>query len=115
MTTYSVRCRNGKCRHRQVFANHPDTYEKVQECPSCKHTDGWRLENREYNQRNLCHCSGPEMTSQGRHFPHKTTHPLCDNNPQGAYNQAKMRGVKDDDIPLEFMGKAMKEKDACPF
>lgn len=69
----------------------------------CGHKKGWRIEQRAYNRRGLCHCSGPMLTG-GRHFPHQPTHPLCDNHPRGPYNQAKARGVSDEDIPLEYLG-----------
>jgi hypothetical protein len=35
-------------------------------------------------------------------FPHKTTHPMCDQHPSGFYNQAKRQGVEDQDIPREY-------------
>lgn len=114
MTTYSVRCKHKKCRHRRVTEIHPDDYKIVPACPVCGHRKGWRIESRQYNKRNLCHCSGPDMTN-GNHFPHRTTHPLCDNNPRGPYNQAKLSGVADADIPLEYLGTPMKETDGCPF
>jgi hypothetical protein len=114
MKSYSVRCRNAKCRHRRVTHIHPDNYKVVPKCEACGRRDGWRVENRDYNKRGLCHCGGPEM-HRGVHFPHRTTHPLCDNHPHGLYNRAKHMGVSDDDIPLEAMGRKMKETDDCPF
>jgi hypothetical protein len=35
-------------------------------------------------------------------FPHRVTHPLCDKNPLGFYNQAKRSGIADEDIPVEY-------------
>lgn len=104
MTTYSLRCRNRACRHRRVANTHPDEYKVVPRCPRCGQRKGWRIEARAYNQRKLCHCSGPEMVT-GRHFPHRTHHPLCDHHPHGFYNQARARGVAHDDIPEEFWPK----------
>lgn len=93
---------------------HPDEYKVVPRCPKCGHRKGWRIEARAYNQRDLCTCSGPE-SCKGQHFPHNTTHPLCDHHPQGFYNQAKVRGVADEDIPLEFLGRKVKDHEDCPF
>lgn len=116
MTTYSVRCRDGYCRHRKVLPRHPDSYKRIPACPICKQRKGWRLEGREYNQRNLCTCSGPEAGQEhGKNFPHQRTHPLCDHHPQGPYNQAKARGLSDEDIPLDHLGKRMKQNDPVPF
>lgn len=110
MTTYSVRCRNSACRHRRVSETHPDKYKQQYRCPSCKQLKGWRLEGRAYNKKDLCTCGQVPL------YPHrKGKHPLCDHHPQGFYNQAKRRGVSDDDIPLEHLGKPMKETDDCPF
>lgn len=114
MTTYSVRCCVAKCRHRRVIKRDPDTYKRPPTCPKCGSKNGWRVEGREYNQRKLCTCSGPEM-SKGNAFPHRTTHPLCEHHPHGPYNQAKKRGISDDDIPLEHLGRRMKDTDECPF
>lgn len=101
MTTYSVRCRNSHCRHRRVAGTHPDEYKVAPRCAVCDQRAGWRIEDRAYNQRGLCHCSGPDMAS-GRHFPHRNTHPLCDHHPHGFYNQARAMGVAPEDIPLEY-------------
>jgi hypothetical protein len=114
MTSYSVRCRHKACRVRRVVRKHPDDMQ-AEKCPSCGHTKGWRLEEREYNRRNLCTCSGPEASQAlGKNFPHRTSHPLCDHHPQGPYNQAKIRGVADEDIPLEHLG-APCTTDTPPF
>lgn len=104
MTTYSIRCRNSACRHRRVARIHPDEYIRVPRCPVCGATKGWRIEGREYNRRGLCKCDGPTMAA-GRHFPHRTTHPLCDQHPHGYYNQARATGVAHDDIPEEYRPK----------
>lgn len=110
MATYSVRCKDGYCRHRRVIHIHPDAYKRVPKCPICKQTKGWRLEPREYNKKDLCNCG------QSPTYPHrKGKYKFCDFHPQGFYNQAKRRGVSDDDIPLEHLGRKMKEKDECPF
>jgi hypothetical protein len=114
MTTYSVRCKNSKCRHRRVTKKHPDDYKVVPKCAICGLRNGWRIEGREYNRRNTCPCGGP-TACKGQEFPHNTTHPLCDHHPRGPYNQAKLRGVADEDIPLEHLGAPMKETDDCPF
>jgi hypothetical protein len=77
----------------------------VPRCPVCGSTNGWRIENRDYNKRGLCDCSGPEASQEhGKRYPHRTTHPLCDKNPAGERNQALARGVKPDELPLELMG-----------
>lgn len=104
MATFSVRCRHNACRHRRVSTIHPDDYKVVPRCPVCGNRKGWRIENRDYNKRGLCHCSGPDMsaTGSGQHFPHRITHPLCDQHPHGFYNQARAKGVAHDDIPKEY-------------
>lgn len=103
MATFSVRCRHNACRHRRVTRTHPDDYKVVPKCPKCGHRKGWRVEARAYNQRQLCHCSGPELT-KGEHFPHRVTHPYCDHHPLGFYNQARARGVAHEDIPVQYGG-----------
>ena len=114
MSTYSLRCRNSACRHRRVASVHPDDYILVPSCKVCGQRKGWRIESRDYNQRNLCKCSGPE-SCKGQAFPHNTTHPLCDNNADGLRNQALKRGVAPADMPLEMMGQTMGKNDVCPF
>jgi len=114
MATYSVRCKHKACRHRRVAKTHPEDYKVVPACPKCGHRKGWRIENRAYNKRGLCNCSGVEMV-RGVRFPHRSTHPLCEENPNGERNQALRRGVKPDELPLELMGEVMKETDDCPF
>ncbi len=115
MTTYSVRCRVDACRHRRVTRTHPDDYKVVPRCPRCGARNGWRIEARAYNQRGLCSCEGPAAGQEhGKRFPHNRTHPLCDHHPQGPYNQAKLRGVPDEDIPLEYLGKPCTTAEA-PF
>lgn len=104
MSTWSVRCCNSACRHRRVAKTHPDEYKVVPRCTRCGQRKGWRIEARVYNQRQLCHCSGPEVAT-GRHFPHRTHHPLCDLNKHGFYNQARARGVAHEDVPYEFRPK----------
>ena len=101
MTTYSVRCRHFACRHRRVVRTHPAEYKVVPRCPVCGQRKGWRIEQRDYNKRNLCRCSGPTGRN-GEPFPHRTTHPCCDQHPHGYYNQARARGVAHDDIPPEY-------------
>jgi hypothetical protein len=102
MTTYSVRCCNSKCRHRRVTKTHPFDYKIVPKCESCNQAAGWRVEGRAYNKRKLCHCGGPINPKTGMTYPHKTTHPMCDQHPLGYYNQAKARGIEDQDIPEEY-------------
>lgn len=114
MATYAVRCRNSKCRHRRTSTVDPDQYKVVPRCPACGERKGWRVEDKAYNRRNLCQCSGPDMV-RGVHFPHRVHHPLCDNNPNGPRNQALARGVKPDELPLELMGRVMRASDGCPF
>ncbi len=97
-----------------VTSTHPDEYKVVPVCPACGNRKGWRIEDRAYNKRDLCQCDGP----QGRNnepFPHNTTHPHCDGHPHGVYNRAKRDRIPDDDIPLEYLGRLMKETDDCPF
>jgi hypothetical protein len=96
-----------------VSAKHPDEYIRVPRCPSCGETRGWRIEQRAYAKRNLCHCSGPDVsaTGSGKHFPHKKDHPLCDHHPHGYYNQARAQGVAHDDIPEDFRPQAI----PCPI
>lgn len=109
MATYSLRCRNYLCRHRRVANKHPDEYKRVPRCPSCGMCKGWRIEQRAYSQRDRCHC-------KGYHFPHqKGSSKYCDFHPQGFYNQAKRQGVSDEDIPLEHLGRKMKQHEPCPF
>lgn len=97
MSTYSVRCRHHECRHRRVINRDPDTYVRPPPCTECGHRKGWRIEQRAYNQRDLCTCSGV-------HYPHRTHHPMCDQHPRGHVNQALRAGATWDDIPLEHMG-----------
>lgn len=114
MTTYSLRCRNGKCRHRRVGHIHPDDYKLVPRCTSCGLRSGWRIEGREYNKRNLCNCSG--VVSERGNFPHrKGRHPMCEFHPEGVANQARRAGVGMEDIPFEYLGTPMKEDQPCPF
>lgn len=113
MASYAVRCRHNACRHRRTSSVHPDEYKVVPRCPKCGHRKGWRIEDKAYNRRELCNCSGPDMV-RGVHFPHRTHHPLCDNNPNGARNQALARGVKPDELPLELMGEVCTD-DTPPF
>lgn len=101
MTTWSVRCRVSSCRHRRVTHTHPDDYVRVPPCPSCGARAGWRVEGRAYNKRGLCHCGGP-LGRENEPFPHRITHPSCDQHPHGFYNQARARGVAHDDIPEEY-------------
>jgi hypothetical protein len=101
MATYSIRCRHHACRHRRVSKIHPDKYKVVPRCPACGHRKGWRIEQRAYNKRDLCECSGPEIT-KGQYFPHNKTHPYCDHHPHGFYNQARAKGVAHEDIPHEY-------------
>lgn len=114
MTTYSVRCRVDKCRHRRVSRVHPDDYKVVPPCPVCGSKNGWRIENRDYNKRGLCKCDGP-LGRDNEPFPHNTTHPMCDKHPRGFYNQAKHRGLADEDIPREYGGLKEETIDVCPF
>lgn len=110
MTTYSLRCRVASCRHRRVGTKHPDEYKQVYRCPSCKALAGWRIENRDYNKTPMCGCGQSPL------YPHrKAKYKFCDFHPQGFYNQAKRQGVPDESIPLEYIGKKMKESDPCPF
>jgi hypothetical protein len=89
---------------------HPDDYKVEQPCPACHKTAGWRIEQRQYNKRNLCTCGGPECIQiNGENFPHRTTHPYCDQHPEGFYNQAKQRGIPDEDIPPEYVPARIKE------
>lgn len=110
MTTFSVRCRNSKCRHRRVLPKHPLEYKFVSWCTECGQHKGWRVESRAYNKRDLCGCGQVPL------YPHrKGKHKMCDFHPMGFYNQAKRRGISDDDIPLEYLGRPMKDTDDCPF
>lgn len=103
MTTYSVRCRNSACRHRRVSGTHPNEYKRVPKCDFCGKRFGWRIEGRGYNKRNLCNCGGPINIKTAMPFPHNKNHPMCDHHPDGYYHQAKMRGVEDTDIPMEYL------------
>lgn len=97
---YSIRCR--ACRHRMRSTQHPDDMQTVA-CTSCGEKRGWRFEDRAYNRRNLCRCSGPEASQEhGKNFPHRASHPLCDQHPYGIYNQARARGIEHSDIPVEY-------------
>jgi hypothetical protein len=102
MTTYSVRCRNIKCRHRRVTKTHPFDYKVVPKSESCSQAAGWRVESRAYNKRGLCYCGGPINLRTGMSYPHKANHPMCDQHSLGYYNQARARGVEDQDIPSEY-------------
>ena len=100
--TYSVRCKHRACRHRRVLTKHPDSYVRIVKCEACGNTKGWRIENRAYNKRNLCHCSGV-ISDVGVNYPHRVTHPYCEQHPEGIYNQAKRAGYEDADIPIEYL------------
>lgn len=113
MASYSVRCRHHACRHRRTSRTHPDEYKVVPRCPRCGNRKGWRIEDKAYNRRELCNCGGPDMV-RGVHFPHRRHHPLCDDNPDGERNQALARGVKQEDLPLELIGKVC-NTDEPPF
>ncbi len=114
MTTYSVRCRNSACRHRRVARVHPDEAKLTKRCESCNQVAGWRIENRDYNKRKLCQCNGTGLID-GREWGHNTSHPYCEQNPNGPRNQALARGVAPEDLPLELMGRKMGPDDPCPF
>lgn len=95
-----------------MVRTHPDDMQAVK-CTACGHTKGWRIEQRAYNQRNLCTCSGPEIGQEhGKYYPHQKTHPLCDHHPHGIYNQARAKGYDHDDIPLEYRPETT---DECSF
>jgi hypothetical protein len=87
---------------------------QAEACPMCGNAKGWRHEGRGYNKRGLCRCSGVGML-RGVEFPHRTTHPLCDHNPNGPRNQELRRGTKPEELPIELMGVAMRDTDDCPF
>lgn len=40
----------------------------------------------------------------GKAYPHKPTHYLCDKHPMGYYNQARTMGIPHDEIPVEYGG-----------
>ena len=91
MSTYSVRCRNSKCRHRRTSGTHPGDYKLVPRCAACGQRKGWRVEQRAYNKRGLCNCGGP--VGRDGPIPHNKTHPLCDHHPEGFRNQLSRAGV----------------------
>lgn len=139
MTTYSLRCRLKKCRHRRVSKVHPDDAKQRYRCPACKGLHGWRIENRDYNKRKLCKCSGVEVV-RGVAFPHRPHNPYCEQNPWGEFNRAARLGVPGgyligwrmdrrtltkptersnrprlDLSPDLTFGRLMQPDDACPF
>jgi hypothetical protein len=107
-------------------AKHPDEYVRPPKCEVCgsvkmvmrgkkkiERKYGWRIEG-QYEKREVCRCNN--VVGKGGAFPHKKgEHAMCDHHPNGPYNQAKRAGIKDDDIPLEHMGRKMKNSDPCPF
>ncbi len=111
MTTYSLRCRLTSCRHRRVGTVHPDDALRTYKCPSCNTYSGWRIENRDYNRRDLCGCGKTGL------YPHRVgKHKFCDFHPHGPYNQAMRAGATIDDVPLDHLPvRVMKEEDLCPF
>lgn len=109
MTTYSVRCRHNACRHRRVVHTHPDEYKVVPACPACGNRKGWRIEQRAYNKRDLCRCAG--VVGRDGNYPHNTTHPFCDQHPQGMINQMKRSGMSDQEI-AEYNDR---QNGNCPF
>lgn len=113
MATYSVRCRHTACRHRRVTTTHPDDYKVVPRCPACGQRKGWRIEQRGYNKRGLCNCGGP--VGRDGPIPHRTTHPMCEQHPQGYANQMRRSGADEADIAFELGGRKMGETDDCPF
>lgn len=96
---------------RRVSKVHP--FEDDRACPSCGSTKGWRIEQRGYNKIGLCRCSA--VVGDHGTFPHRPTHPMCEQHPRGAVNQARRAGATDDDIPLEWLGVPMKADAECPF
>lgn len=110
MSTWSVRCRHQACRARRVSTTHP--FEDDSPCASCGSTKGWRIEQRAYNKRGLCHCTS--VVGDDGPFPHRTTHPMCDNHPMGRVNQARRAGATDDDLMLDA-GRPMAAEAECPF
>jgi hypothetical protein len=109
MASYTVRCRNSKCRHRRTIPFHPDYFQRTPRCLACGEQRGWRVEKPA--KRIYCHCNGPDMASEGRHYPHRTDHPFCDKHPRGYYNQARFMGIPHDEIPVEFGGGLTPEKE----
>jgi hypothetical protein len=97
---------------RRVSRVHPIADDS--KCPSCGSVKGWRIEQRTYNKRGLCYCSGP-MGRDNCSFPHRVTHPCCDQHPNGYRNQALARGMTQQDIPLEYLGTRMAADADCPF
>lgn len=91
-----------------MSAIHPDDYKRVPVCTSCGKRAGWRIEQRQYAKRDRCYCSG-------YHYPHYKKSKFCVQHPEGIYNQAKRQGVPDDDIPLEHIGREVKDDELCPF
>ena len=109
---YLVRCRNGKCRHQRMTHTHPDQYILTPRCQACGELKGWRVEKRSVS-KNTCRCNSVGMAN-GKVFPHNTTHPFCDQNPRGYYNQARQRGLTHEEIPVEFGGAWVAEQEeAC--
>lgn len=96
---------------RRVSRVHPISDDT--KCPNCGSIKGWRIEQRAYNKRGLCHCSG--VVGNSGTFPHRPTHPMCEQHPRGAVNQARRAGATDDDIPLEWLGIPMTAEAECPF
>lgn len=113
MTTYSVRCRNGQCRHRRVIARHPDSYMRPPACEVCGQRAGWRIEARTYNQRGLCTCG--QVVGRDGPYPHRTTHHDCAQHPEGARNAMRRAGADELDIALELGGAPAEETEPCPF
>ena len=109
MTTYNVRCRNSKCRHRRISKTHPLDYKVVPRCEVCGERKGWRLEWHA-DKRELCNCGGPVGGKSGYPFPHKSDHPFCEKHPMGIYNQARRAGAKHHEIPVEYGGVKMNEQ-----
>lgn len=111
MTTYSLRCRVAKCRHRRTSTKHPDDYKRVPKCPACGSANGWRIENKPWHKTQRCDCG--QVIGRDGPIPHNRWHPLCDQHPEGKRNQALRAGVVEADLPIELMGKPVRGE--CPF
>jgi len=66
----------------------------VPKCESCGKRVGWRIEKRDFQRKNLCYCSS--VVGSNGNYPHKKTHPFCDQHPMGIENQMRRSGYFDE-------------------
>ncbi|MES2899515.1 MAG: hypothetical protein V4723_07290 [Pseudomonadota bacterium] len=103
MATYVLLCCNAACLKRRVSRIHPADYVLIVPCQACGQRAGWQVAPREPSKPHACRCEGP-LGRNGRPYPHRSTHPLCGQHPQGPAHQARRAGMQEAEAParVEF-------------